>query len=488
MKKIASTVLLLSILITLFAPVGQAAGQAVSQAPKLFLDGVELKPLVNPKIINERTLVPVRVLSESLGYDISWDNPTRSVTIEGDTQLIRLVIDNNIAMVNDHFVEMDTQAILENGTTLVPIRFIGEQFGLTFEWNQEKREVHMFKPENAEPETIAATIKGIGYNNMNELIILHDGDLKLDRSFYLSNPTRVVFDFKDAAYTSELAATFVSGESKTTLEGHPFMNSFRYSQFQKTPSIARLVLDVTENVGYKLDSEPGLTRLTLISEEDTDTEPGVTIPEDSDSSSENGNGNGNGNEPEKPVVTDPNAGKKYHIVIDAGHGGTDPGAASVNKKYEKEFNLNVALKVKALLEKEPLLVPHLTRETDVFIALNDRVQFAEDLGADLFVSIHANSILNNSSVNGTETYYSRADSKPFADVMHKHILGATKLKDRYVKQADFRVIKSTTMPAILLEVGFLSNANDANTLFKAETQDRIAAAIVAGIKEYLKLS
>jgi len=499
MKKFTSIMLFMSIMFTLFAGVGQAA--EISKVPRLFLEGVELKALTDPKIVDDRTLVPVRVLAEGLGYGISWDGVTETVTVENDTGTIKLMIGTNIALVKDHFVEMDTKAILENGTTLVPIRFIGEQFGLSFEWVAESMEVHMTKqleetPETTEPGTTepgttepgaegtdpkepgeeeqnseqTSIISNIGYNGMDQILIFHTGELSIDRTLTLGDPLRAVFDFKDASFSEEIIGSFAGGEIKSMIEDHAFLNGFRYSLFQKSPSIARLVLDVKEDIAYKLDTEEGLTTITLMTAKDAVNEEGMKLP----------------GEDKPPVVVDPNADKVYHIVIDAGHGGSDPGAPSVQGTREKVFNLNVALKVKALLEKEEQLQAHLTRSDDTFIALNDRVKFAEDLKADLFVSIHANSI-DRANITGTETYYSRESSKGFANVMHKHMLEATGLPNRYVKQADFRVIKSTTMPAILLEAGYLSNATDAKAILSDATQNKIAAAIVAGIKEYLKL-
>src|SRR5690606_28405548 len=80
----------------------------------------------------------------------------------------------------------------------------------------------------------------------------------------------------------------------------------------------------------------------------------------------------------------------YKIVIDAGHGGKDPGATGFSGRYEKHFTLELAEKVRALIAKEPLLEPYMVRDDDTFVELDDRAAFANDIGADLFISIHGN--------------------------------------------------------------------------------------------------
>ena len=179
-----------------------------------------------------------------------------------------------------------------------------------------------------------------------------------------------------------------------------------------------------------------------------------------------------------PTYTPPPSGKIFKVVIDAGHGDKDPGAISLSKKTEKSYNLAVALKVNELLKKEPPQIqPIMTRSDDTFIELNERAEIANRIGADLFLAVHANS-LPGSAATGTETYYSRPNSKALADIIHRRLLGATGLADRKVQKADFVVIKKTTMPAVLTESGFLTNAKDEAILFSEQKQYEIAQALV----------
>lgn len=219
------------------------------------------------------------------------------------------------------------------------------------------------------------------------------------------------------------------------------------------------------------------------------------------------------------------------IVIDPGHGGRDPGAIGRRfKTQEKDVNLAVSLKLKSLLEKELGIRVLLTRSDDRFIPLFDRTKFANDNKADLFVSIHANASKNTAS-HGIETYYlstattsdaravealenqvvelyeggqeavKRYDDLSFilSDILQSEHLEAsntlafqiqqnmvfgTKAIDRGVKQANFFVLRGAYMPAVLVELGFLSNTGEEALLRNYEYQDRLARTIFEGIKRF----
>ncbi|MNN22734.1 N-acetylmuramoyl-L-alanine amidase LytC precursor [compost metagenome] len=128
----------------------------------------------------------------------------------------------------------------------------------------------------------------------------------------------------------------------------------------------------------------------------------------------------------------------------------------------------------------------MTRDTDVYPTRTERVELANQLNADIFVSIHGNSVLASPQTTGTETYYyQRTSSKQLAEVIHKHLIAALGLKDRGVKNGNFQVIRETKMAATLLEIGFLSNIGDAELMMSENGQNAAAQAIVDGIKEYL---
>ncbi len=192
--------------------------------------------------------------------------------------------------------------------------------------------------------------------------------------------------------------------------------------------------------------------------------------------------------PTPPSQESPLASKT--IVIDPGHGGKDSGAVGFGL-YEKTAVLDTALKVRDLLKKTPFDV-QLTRDKDVFIELSDRVAFANKLNADIFVSIHANAA--TSSATGTETYYYSAaatntrttESKKLASAIQARLVEAWNLRDRGVKNAGYIVIKQTEMPAVLAELGFITNADDNAKLKSPEWRQKAANAIYLGILDYYK--
>ncbi|WP_404356553.1 N-acetylmuramoyl-L-alanine amidase [Cytobacillus firmus] len=175
------------------------------------------------------------------------------------------------------------------------------------------------------------------------------------------------------------------------------------------------------------------------------------------------------------------------IVIDPGHGGKDPGAVGYGLK-EKDVVLSTSLKLKSYLSRTPFQYK-LTRETDKFIELSDRVAFAKQANANVFISVHANAY--NGSANGTETYYyasnnSSADSKILASKIQGRLVTAWKLYDRGIKHGNFHVLRENTMPAVLVELGFIDNKTDNAKLASDAWRREAAKAIYWGILDYYK--
>lgn len=193
----------------------------------------------------------------------------------------------------------------------------------------------------------------------------------------------------------------------------------------------------------------------------------------------------------KPLpASNPNPLFSQMIVIDPGHGDQDPGASGFGIT-EKAVVLDTSLKLKALLAKTPFSYK-LTRETDVYLTLAERVSFAKNVGADTFISIHANSF--NTLANGTETYYYNSaatnpytsDSKLLAQKIQTRMLEAWKLKDRGVDHGNFHVIRENTMPAVLVELAFIDNKIDNEKLATSWWRQEAAEAIYLGILDYYK--
>ena len=178
---------------------------------------------------------------------------------------------------------------------------------------------------------------------------------------------------------------------------------------------------------------------------------------------------------------------KFVVVIDPGHGGPDPGAIGISGIRETDVVLEVSKTVKKLLSEKGVEV-RLTRNNDVYIDLPPRVSFANRSNANIFVSIHANASRGKKrDINGLETFYYRGwRGRLLAKKIQKQILRVSPgSPDRGVKQGSFYVIKNTRMPAVLVEIGFLTGRLDARRLEKSIHRNRIAHAIAKGILEYL---
>lgn len=170
------------------------------------------------------------------------------------------------------------------------------------------------------------------------------------------------------------------------------------------------------------------------------------------------------------------------IVIDPGHGGKDSGTIGVIGTLEKDLNLRTAQLLASKLKTAGAKVI-LTRSNDIFIPLQNRVDISHFYHADAFISLHYDSI-NDSSVNGVTSYYYTANQKKLATSLHKSIIEATDRKDRGVRQNTFVVLKENRQAASLLELGYLSNPAEEQTLLSSKYQETITTAIYHGLENY----
>lgn len=175
---------------------------------------------------------------------------------------------------------------------------------------------------------------------------------------------------------------------------------------------------------------------------------------------------------------DPNA---PLIVVDAGHGGKDQGTCS-GDILEKDINLAVAEKLAKKLKKGGARVL-LTRDEDVKIELNDRAAIANEAEADIFVSIHCNYYEKDTGIKGLECYYqeSSEDGRELAERVTEAFANEDRVVVRGTKTAGYRVLLKTQMPAILVELGYMSNPSECEKLADEDYQELLAEKIAAGI-------
>ena len=519
-----------------------------TQPVNLVIGGQAVVPEVPPVISSGRTLVPVRVIAEELGATVDWDQKTRTAVIRRDSHQLVLRVGSNLAQVNGKQVKMEAPPLMSNQRMLLPLRFVGESLGVTIGWVESTRTVVANEtPQavlNGQPApgtirfylvdgtmyvTAQAVVDTLGQKQVSwkkpERGMMIDGQLVLPlermeaelggsfawdpdvgrvnmerintftgayldgesvkvemdypvapHDFVLANPHRIVLDLPHTVLDDDLRKELSGEESgqspgdeadseteadeqedELTYDGDAddekdaddaknaeeaeLVADVRYSQYGSSPDTVRVVIELNQKSAYEI----------------LYTDEGIELK------------------------LKPKTG--YLIVVDAGHGGSDPGAMGAAGNREKDFTLAVANKLVGFLRQYPEFQVVATRTTDVFLNLSERVAIANEREADLFLSIHANSF-PNPKTGGTETFYYNANSKELAQVVHKHLQRATGFPDRGVKTSGFYVIKNTRMPAVLTETGFLSNPSENRQLTSPAFQEKVAKALATAIREY----
>ncbi|TFZ41779.1 AMIN domain-containing protein [Soehngenia longivitae] len=571
--------------------------------PKLVTYNIDGKP-------DARTMVPVRFISEVLGYEVGWDPENYTAKINTSTVVnitnIRTVYDSNgnhqIAIDSDQKLNYEVsydsinkkyniefinaklnisgnnQTTFENevGGTFIQ-RIFSQQtslppnpykVSLSIVMNDEGKEIFnttsderslivSFEPNKPVPTINNITNISLGFIDGKEAVVLKGVKGNDYKSFILDNPTRYVLDLKDTTLLGNLYQTF---DYKLG-----FINSVRVSQFtpdenyDPNDKIVRVVLDINSGVSPKVnivfkDDEiylvPENTLFNYIDYNAHSSSFDFSIPSMALNSVitdyvepknqlilsfDNGlidipigKYNINDNfistiEIEKTLNTTiitMNLNKKISynldtnssffkinvksedtiptnpsgktIVIDAGHGGKDPGALSILGFKEKDINLSIALKLENALRQKGYNVI-MTRNNDTYVDLYERPKIANQVKADLFISIHCNSTLL-SSVNGleilycpaTESQYKTVDQYPLAKSIHDSIISSTGINSRGIKKrSDLAVLRLTEMPAVLIETAFLSNADDSQKLIQDSFQEKVVQGIVNGVEQYI---
>jgi N-acetylmuramoyl-L-alanine amidase len=260
------------------------------------------------------------------------------------------------------------------------------------------------------------------------------------KTLLLSEPDRFVIDFEDTNSLNSLPPL--------TIDENPYLKSIR---FGSVDNMGRMVLDLKDQaININTDFNQDKTCLVIaLANSNVEKISTKQIP------------------------------KNCSIVLDAGHGGTDPGAQR-GSIQEKELTLAIALKTKKILEKNGIKVT-MTRSDDSTVALADRVQITNTNTPDLFLSVHINSMETNNSISGIETYYFNDVSKGLAKHIHAALVNKLSASDRSVRKARFYVINHTPHPAVLAEVGFISNKEERDKLISPDYQKQIAEALSEGV-------
>ena len=191
--------------------------------------------------------------------------------------------------------------------------------------------------------------------------------------------------------------------------------------------------------------------------------------------------------------------QKLCIVIDAGHGGADPGKVGVNDALEKDINLSLALKLKKAFQNDDIEII-LTRETDIGLYtpgsnnkkvedMQNRCKIIAEASPAFTISLHQNSY-TTSDVKGAQVFYygQSAMGKELAEIIQKSLITNVSPTNKRVAKANqsYYLLKKTPTPTVIVECGFLSNPEEASLLLTEEYQNKLVHAIYLGIMEYLE--
>lgn len=546
----------------------------------LSIDGKAVNADVPPIILNDRTLLPVRAVSEGIGCNVTWNQKTSEVTIEREYKTIKLKIDSSDVYVNGvkkklpDNVPAKIVTYKNAGRTMVPARFVLEELGASVDWNSKTRTVAVKSPDSAFDfggATNSIRLSNIKWSG-NEARIVTSSKPEF-KDYVLSGPERLVVDLQNTRFD-------MSAYTSTVSEGA--VSQIRASQFGLDPLVSRVVFDLSEGSSYKItaasdgivikfeqdkpvvpeiidEGQPltygmgaAATKLKialdstvkLLDSEYSKSEGKLSLKFDSKYfKNEAMQAAINDTYLKKVTVSKASSGYTYVnaylsdgakydiknsstavevtftrertakplIVIDAGHGGKDPGAVGIDTKVtEKEIVIDIAGKLQRLLEDEGYKTI-MTREDDTFVDLYKRAAIANEAGADIFLSIHINASTSR-SVSGIETLYypsstslsgevdlydvsagtasisklkPSTDGKGLARTLQDMLIAEMKTANRgIVERPKLVVLNQTKMTASLVELGFISNSNEETLLRTDEYRQRLADALLKGIKEY----
>jgi N-acetylmuramoyl-L-alanine amidase len=332
--------------------------------------------------------------------------------------------------------------------------------------------------------------------------------------FSVKDPARLVLDLE----TSELSPALAELHGKVTADD-PYIQGLRVGR--NRPGVIRLVLDLKAEVKPQIFTLAPIAdyghRLVLDIHPLVPVDPLALLIEQA--------------QQRPPIRAKPGVARLATIVIDPGHGGEDPGAIGRRGTREKDINLTMAKRLKALVDAEPNMRALLTRDGDYFLPLHTRVDKARKVKADLFVSIHADAfirpdvrgssvfalserratseaarwlankeneadLIGGVSFDGKDKYLAQTllDLSQTATIDHSLRLGnsvlarlgsVNTLHKANVEQASFAVLKAPDVPSILVETAFISNPQEEKRLNDEAYQDKLARAILEGIREYI---
>ena len=463
----------------------------------LKIDGKEINCEVPPIVFDDYSVVPAREVFEAMGATVGWTAKTQKVTVKNDDTTIEITINQKTAKVNGETKTMPIAAKLVNGKTMIPVRFVAEELGfdvnfdsktdtILIKTNKSDTPPQVSNPAANEKPKYDISMTTYSYSRNDDVVTAVFTFTKSVEasSFMLKEPARLVVDTKNTQFPTSLKSATTDYEDVTGIR-----------LGQQTQGV-RVVFDLAEELDYEVLTSGKKMTVKIgknIKEEIKDDEP-----DDNKTSDKTDNENDNETTEIVPVIPDPPTYKPTRTVyLDPGHGGDDPGAIFTDEDgtiwKESDINLGVALKVRDILKANNVKVL-MSRDTDKTVELVDRPKDANSKEATLFVSVHTNSFFTDTAY-GIETWgtleysatYAGITDKDLADNIQESVIDKTKGYNRGVKDSTtLAVLRHSIMPSVLIEVGFISNTDEREKMFNEQYREKLAEGIAEGILKTLE--
>jgi N-acetylmuramoyl-L-alanine amidase len=435
-------------------------------------------------IQNGNAFVSAKQIAEVLELKLEWVEHEAKVVLKNRENLFEIYLKERKISHNHSFRDWDGKIIVYENQTYIPFRTIAEDLGFQVIWVGEMNMVVVSKDENWISETVhQLEIKSLtdGYHKEGARWDYFRMDLEgafSHRWSMMEDPHLLILDISSEKNTS---MPRISAKHLRHIKGFKvqelYDGTFRVVLYMEEAQ--DYFLDVTENSLELFLGMDALERRNLRNMTSRGSagrlEEDATLGEGEEESKTL-----DANNPDVPL-------RDLLIVIDPGHGGREPGATA-GGVMEKDLNLDVSFRLSRILQDKGART-FMTRQSDVFVSLSDRAKMANDMDAQLFISVHNNAL--TPSANGTETLYNEKDrglSKSLAIEIQKQLMHSLGLRDRgIVERQELAVLRRTKMPAVIVEPGFISNRLEREFLLKEDTKDKVAMAIYEGILEYLKV-
>ncbi len=431
----------------------------------LYINGELTYTNVMPPIqIDGNTLVPAREVFEKLGAEVVWSSVEQKVYINKEELLIVLGVNNPEVLVNGEIKIANMSAKVINEKVMIPLRFIGEELGYDVQWIGATKTIMIEEPLAVEPPIsivppvdMLPEIENLPGENLPEMI--PEPILSLKNMSYDVDANAVILEKAPGVSVEMIQVDDQYIQRQIIIE----LNQ-AYTDFYDTG-----IWDGLEGVIKKIEiKQSDATQIILT----TKTIQALNVYEKDN----------------KIYLQCVKPSEKYEkvVLIDAGHGKDDPGTVYQGIK-EKDITLNLGLELRKKIYNDPSIKVYMIREGDTFLTPMERPVVANEIEPDLYISIHINSVDNNTSANGTETYYtSKPDTrnKVFAEMVQKALLSTFGTRDRGVKDATYIVTRYTNAPAILVEIGFLTNPSDRQMMLQPDFAEKYAEAVYNCIQNY----